>query len=54
MTVVRNWLGRNMSVKDVIYEKLPSLFLAAFDAYGKKSYSVMDDSTVPVEQGGSQ
>ena len=21
MTVVRNWLGRNMSVKDVIYEK---------------------------------
>lgn len=48
-----NLVNRNITL-GVIYKKLPSLHLAAYNAYGKKSYTVMEDSAIPVEQGGSQ
>ena len=48
-----NLVDRNVTL-GVIHEKLPSLFLAAFNTYGQDSYTVMDDTTVPVVQGGSQ
>ena len=48
-----NVVDRNITL-GIIHDKLPSLYLAAFNTYGSHSYTVMDDLTVPVEQGGSQ
>ena len=39
---------------ELIHQRLPEIYLTAFNTYGAKSYTVINDSTIPVEQGSCQ